>query len=274
MMNPCEERQIPWFMTYGNHDEDASTALAEGWDKIRQLDYYMSFPCNINRPSMSGATIIHSDGRTSGVGDMYALVYDADGTTPLYNIWGLDSNRYQGEGITRPKPYERLFQNGSWDWIYPAQVQWYSRTSEQLEARYGKLNSLMFFHIPLWEWSDMVVEHGKFGATGYRGEGECPGNLNSGLFLAARQRGDVKGMFVGHDHINDYVGTYYGIALAYDASIGYQTYGGEMKGGRVIELNTSDLSTFTTRMVYAQDYGLGVPWSQPSVADSIAAAGF
>ena len=76
------------------------------------------------------------------------------------------------------------------------------------------------------------------------------------MFHAALTRGDVKGMFVGHDHVNDYIGSYYGIRLAYDASIGYATYGGEMKGGRVIELNKSDLTTFNSRMVYAADYGL------------------
>jgi 3',5'-cyclic AMP phosphodiesterase CpdA len=275
MMLPCEDREIPWFVTFGNHDEDPGTALAEGWNKIRQLDYYRSFSANINRASMSGCVKTYSDGHSDCVGDMYTLVYDAEGTTPLYNLWGFDSNRYQrGEGIGRPRPYQNLFQSGTWAWIKSEQVAWYINASTQIENRYGKLNSLMFFHIPLQEWSNMVSEHAKFGATGLRGEGECPGNINSGLFTAAFERGDVKGMFVGHDHINDYAGTYYGIMLAYDASIGYATYGGEMKGGRVIELNTADLSTFTTRMVYAQDYGLGTSWSQPTVAQSMTAAGF
>lgn len=255
MVNPCEERKIPWFMVYGNHDEDATTALAAGWDKVKQLDYYRSFPYNVNRASMSGA--VQKVGlNTNCVGDMYLLIYDKEGDNPIYNLWGLDSNRYQTQGITRPKPYESLFQNGTWDWFRPAQVDWYSRTSKQIEAAYGKLNSLMFFHIPLHEWSNMSAEPAKFNVTGARGEGECPGNVNSGMFHAALTRGDVKGMFVGHDHVNDYIGSYYGIRLAYDASIGYATYGGEMKGGRIIELNKSDLSTFNSRMVYAADYGL------------------
>jgi hypothetical protein len=277
MMKPCEDREIPWFMTYGNHDEDATTALAEGWNKEKQLGYYRGFSHNINRVSMSNCVETYADGygtHTDCVGDMYALVYDADGKTPIYNLWGLDSNRYERNGVKCPKLYQKITQNGGWDYIRPKQVEWYVRTSEQLEARYGKLNSLMFFHIPLMEWSNMVIEHATFGAAGLRGEGECPGNINTGLFGAAFQRGDVKGMFVGHDHINDYIGTYYGIQLAYDASIGYQTYGGEMKGGRVIELDKNDLSVFATRMIYAQDYNLGTPFSQRTVAESVAAAGF
>jgi hypothetical protein len=276
MMKPCEDRGIPWFMTYGNHDEDATTALADGWNKARQLEYYRSFPHNINRATMSGCMESTTDGNgrvhTDCVGDMYVLVYDTDGSTPLYNLWGLDSNRYEQRGVACPKVYSTLTQNGGWDYIRPGQIDWYYRTSQQLEERYGKLNSLMFFHIPLPEWSNMVAEHGKFGVSGLRGEGECPGNINTGLFGAAHRRGDVRGMFVGHDHINDYIGDYYGIKLAYDASIGYQTYGGEMKGGRVIELDKADLSTFSTRMVYAKDYGLeqGSGFSQPDVATSVA----
>ena len=256
MMLPCEERQIPWLVTYGNHDEDATMALVSGWNKIRQLDYYRSFPSNINRATMSGC-IEQSGINTNCVGDMYALVYDSDGVTPIYNIWALDSNRYQGRNITRHKPYESYFQNGTWDWFRPGQVSWYSRTSQQLEQRYGKLNSLMFYHIPLQEWSNMYAETQRFSVVGYRGEGECPGNVNTGMFLAALKRGDVRGMFVGHDHVNDYIGDYFGIKLAYDASIGYATYGGEMKGGRVIKLDKADLSSYETRMVYASDYSLG-----------------
>jgi hypothetical protein len=277
MMKPCEDRHIPWFMTFGNHDEDATTALAEGWNKARQLDYYRGFAYNINGSSMSNCVETYTDSygtHTDCVGDMYTLVYDADGTTPIYNLWGFDSNRYERGGVSCPKMYKTITQNGGWDYIRSGQVDWYYRTSQQLENRYGKLYGLAFFHIPLIEWSNMVAEHERFGAVGLRGEPECPGNVNSGLFAAALKRGDIKGMFVGHDHVNDYIGNYYGIKLAYDASIGYQTYGGEMKGGRVIELDKNDLSNFSTRMVYAKDYGLeqGAGFSQNSVAASVAAA--
>ena len=255
MMAPCEERKIPWLVTYGNHDEDAVAALDLGWDKIRELDYYRSFPYNINRPTMS--TCIERVGaNTNCVGDMYLFLYDAEGDTPIYNIWALDSNRYQIMDITRPLVYEDYFQDGSWDWLRANQVAWYARTSQRIKEYYGTLNSLLFMHIPVQEYSNMYSEASKFDVVGLRGEGECPGNLNSGLFAAVHERGDVRGIFVGHDHLNDYIGNYYGIYLAYDASIGYATYGDEMKGGRVIELNKSDLSTFKTKMIYASDYGL------------------
>lgn len=254
MVQPCEDRDIPWMVTYGNHDEDATTALASGWDKIRQLDFYRSFKNNVNRPTMSGCAE-RNGSNTSCIGDMYLFLYDAKGDDPIYNIWGLDSNRYSSK-VSRPLPYESTITSTGYDWIRPKQVDWYYRTSKNIEEKYGKLNGLMFFHIPLLEWTNMWLDSSRHKVTGERGERECPGFVNTGLYGAALERGDIKGMFVGHDHINDYIGDYHGIYLSYDASIGYATYGGEMKGGRVIELNKSDLSTFSTRMVYASDYGL------------------
>jgi hypothetical protein len=254
MMLPCEEHNIPWMITYGNHDEDATTALAAGWDKVRQLDYYRSFPNNVNRPSMSGC-VEKTGSNTVCVGDMYLHLYDTEGETPIYNIWAFDSNRYRS-AVNRPVPYGSNITGTQYDWIRPQQVDWYYRSSEAIENRYGKLNSLMFYHIPLLEWSNMWLDKDRYGVTGRRAEVECPAFVNSGLWAAAYERGDVRGMFVGHDHDNDYLGNYHGIALSYDASIGYATYGGEYKGGKVITLNKADLSTFTTRMIYASEYGL------------------
>ena len=82
------------------------------------------------------------------------------------------------------------------------------------------------------------------------------------MFTAALERGYVKGMFVGHDHVNNYTGNYYGIQLGYDANVGYQTYGlggadnDRLRGVRVFELDENNLETFTTQMVTAQDLGV------------------
>lgn len=246
MVEPLESREIPWLITFGNHDEDAKSALKDGWNKMKQLSFYRSFKYNINRASMSGAQGYDSNGvNTHAVGDMYTLIYDQEGKTPLYNIWALDSNRYS-EIV------------GGYDWIRQDQIEWYTETSEALEAKYGnKINSLMFFHIPTQEWELMYADGEKYGVTGEKREAECPSNVNSGLFAAALERGDVKGMFVGHDHVNDYWGTYNGIALGYDANVGYQTYGdADMRGVRIFVLDENNLDTFETKMLRAADFGV------------------
>lgn len=246
MVEPLEFRKIPWLVTFGNHDEDAKEALNAGWNKIKQLAFFRSFQYNINRASMSGAQGFDSNGvNTHGVGDMYTLIYDQDGKTPLYNIWALDSNRYS-ETI------------GGYDWIRQDQVDWYSDTSEALEAKYGKkINSLMFYHIPTPEWGMMYAKGAECGVEGTKHEEECPAKVNSGLFTAALERGDVKGMFVGHDHVNDYTGNYYGITLGYDANIGYQTYGEDsMRGVRMFTLHKDNLDAVDTKMLRAVDFGV------------------
>ena len=47
-------------------------------------------------------------------------------------------------------------------------------------------------------------------------------------------------MIFGHDHINDFSGTYCGIHLAYDAALTYDGYiDDDIRGARVIELDES-----------------------------------
>ena len=38
-------------------------------------------------------------------------------------------------------------------------------------------------------------------------------------------RGDVRGVYVGHDHVNTYDGDYYGVRLGYGPGTGFGTYG-------------------------------------------------
>ena len=63
----------------------------------------------------------------------------------------------------------------------------------------------------------------KHNIAGERNEEEYPGPINSGMFPAMLERGDVKGVFYGHDHVNTYMGNYYGILLGYAGSTGFGT---------------------------------------------------
>lgn len=53
---------------------------------------------------------------------------------------------------------------------------------------------------------------------------------------------DVRGTFVGHDHINDYWGELHGIRLCYGRATGYNTYGKEgfPRGARIIQLTEGE----------------------------------
>jgi hypothetical protein len=45
--------------------------------------------------------------------------------------------------------------------------------------------------------------------------------VNTGLFSALVEMGDVKGVFVGHDHINEYCYKREGISLCYGGGAGF-----------------------------------------------------
>lgn len=68
-----------------------------------------------------------------------------------------------------------------------------------------------------WGGVDMCIEVDVvcgcvcYGIVGECNEDECFGFFNLGMFNVIFECGDVKGVFVGYDYINDYVGDYYGV---------------------------------------------------------------
>jgi 3',5'-cyclic AMP phosphodiesterase CpdA len=268
IVRPVDARRIPWLVTFGNHDEEHFGVT--GMDEAAMLKIYMSYPYNVNRVGPQGVT---------GTGNVNLLVRGSHSEAPAFGVWAIDSGRYAPAKIAgQVLEEDALLGWGwmpTWDWIKHDQVNWYTRTSEQLEREYGrKVPSLMFFHIPLQEFRQMYDNDAykrahpelgllpQHGVVGERNEDECPGPFNSGLFAAALERGDVKGIFVGHDHVNDYVGNYFGIYLGYSANSGFATYGlggaenHRMRGARVFQVDERDTSKFTTRMARAIDYGI------------------
>lgn len=244
---PLEAHGVPWAITLGNHDHDNLKGI--GISEYEMLAMCMKYPHNINKTSPR---------EVFGAGNADLLVYDPTSGKPAYGIWLLDSNAYTAGEINGQKL------NVNYDWIHFTQVKWYWDTSVALEKRCGrKIDSLMFFHIPLREYDDMRAA-GKF-----TGEAEAdlgPGVLNSGLFVAALERGDVRGMFAGHAHNSDIVGSWYGIQLGCSGSIGYQAYGfdgkpdaerNRLRGARVFTLRETDTAHFETRYVTVDSLNAG-----------------
>ena len=248
--DPVDSRGIPWFVTFGNHDED-HTPLT-GVDEKAMLERYMSYSNNVNLRGPQGV---------DGTGNMHLLVRGSVEDAPRLVLWGLDSNRYVPDSIGR----QTVAADGlrTYDWIRPSQIAWYVETSRELEDRNGKpVPGLMFFHIPLPEFELMWENRENHGVTGEKNEDVAAGVFNSGLFGAVKDREDVVGIFVGHDHVNDFVGDYFGVRLGYSANVGFGTYGLEgeardrMRGARVLVIPEEDPASFETFMVYARDYGI------------------
>jgi hypothetical protein len=269
---PMEQRGIKWAITYGNHDEDSTPK--SGLNEEDMLEIYMSYKYNLNKPSVKDIT---------GTGNMNLLIKNSKGTDAAFNLWLLDSGRYAPSAIAGQdfKGYP------TWDWLRFNQVSWYYETSKNLEKQWGhKVPSLVFIHIPLWEhrymWFASVDSRtdenhanavNKHNIVGERNEEECPGPINSGMFSAMLERGDVKGVFCGHDHVNTYMGNYYGILLGYAGNTGFGTYGlpganrNRLRGARVFNLdeNTADVLV-ETHMVFAKDYGIDLTANDQSIS--------
>ena len=50
-------------------------------------------------------------------------------------------------------------------------------------------------------------------------------SVNSGVLGTLGSMGDVKGVFLGHDHLNDFCGNLNGIWFCYGGGFGYHAYG-------------------------------------------------
>jgi 3',5'-cyclic AMP phosphodiesterase CpdA len=227
LARPMEKRGIPWSVVFGNHDEDHGKMSKE-----EMMNIYMSYPNNISQIGFSDE---------QRIGNYNLLVKSSNSDAAAFNIYMLDSGRYSPDAK-------------SYDYIKESQIAWYKDTSAKLKAQYNKLvPSLMFFHIPLPEWRTLWNSGN---AVGERNEEECIPSVNSGLFDELVKTGDVRGVFVGHDHVNDYVGKLQGITLGYSRSIGFGTYGKEgfSRGGRVFLIKESTLDQFETWMRLEDDF--------------------
>ncbi|MDR1602533.1 MAG: metallophosphoesterase family protein [Tannerella sp.] len=213
VVEPLLSRQIPWALVPGNHDDEQDLSREELAEMLHGYPFFAGKMRKIKNVTGYGNYVLEVRGH--GSKSVKALLYC------------MDSGAYSGM-----KPLV-----DGYAWFAFDQVDWYRRTSQKYTSANGgqPLPALAFFHIPLPEYR-MAVHGGTVG-TGSRLEDECSPDVNSGMFLSMLEKGDVMGTFVGHDHVNDYVVNYYGIALVYGRFSGSKTTYTQMKNGvRLIEL--------------------------------------
>ncbi|MFO0370669.1 MAG: metallophosphoesterase [Armatimonadota bacterium] len=120
--------------------------------------------------------------------------------------------------------------------INPSQTAWFLRQME--EDRRAGLDHPIFVmqHIPTVEFKTVYDQNR---AVGRRGEDVCYELDKGEIFGHFQTSGRVRAIFVGHDHVNDYVGDYEGIKLIYGKCSGYSGYGDWQRGGRLIDIDCS-----------------------------------
>lgn len=201
-------------ITYGNHDSEDEFVRAD----MREMEHILERFVEKNN-------IFIVDDRES-----YTIeIFDAKGETITNVLYVIDS------GAAAPLPV------GHYDWIHPEQVNWFREVSKQYK-REGQKSDLIFMHIPLpeyWQAAEKILS------------GECNETndmisapyINTGLFAAAYTNGQIEAIFCGHDHDNNFVGEHHGIKLVYGQVSGYQCYGDNERGARIIELTVNGMET-------------------------------
>lgn len=246
IMSPVIGRGIPWAAVSGNHDRETDHPIELEFEAYESLPGYVGEigPDNV-----------------SGCGNYCLQVLASRSNEPAYHIWALDS-------FSEVRDFIRIFNlpantqfqlpvpmcNGSCQsTVMFDQVLWYYTESQKKETAAGKkIPAIMYMHVPLPEICFLANNPEQCDVRGDKRESIGCSELNSGLFMACLQRGDVKGIFFGHEHLCDFDGIYCGITLGYDAAVGYDMSAhDDLRGGRIITLNED--GSFVTETVKLMD---------------------
>lgn len=210
---PAISRGIPFAATFGNHDDEHNLNRKELYEFIKDM------PGNLTSTTEG----------IKGVTNYILTVKGSQDDKDAAVLYMFDSNAYSTNKKVK-----------GYGWIGHDQIQWYIENSRRFKAENGgdTLNSLAFFHIPLPEY-DYAVKEGNVFMYGIRMEGVSSPDVNTGLFTAMLEQGDIIGTFVGHEHINDFAVLWKGIMLCYGRYTGGSTVYHGIPGGngaRIIEL--------------------------------------
>lgn len=238
-----ESLGVYWLPVFGNHDteiyskytrEDISEFYSdEKWT-------YCLFQNN-------------SDDDVDGYCNAVINVKNSQGiiTQSLYTF---DTHSYvDGDYLGIGWKYDNIHENQI-EW-YKANVEKYNKQNvdlinssnaenkEELLNTYSTVKSLAFWHVPNTEyldaWNEYVeagyedTENTKYyyGVVGETGKMVYSGVYEDEIFEAMQEMGSTKGIFCGHDHLNNFSIEYKGIRLTYGFSIDYLAYSGISKLG-------------------------------------------
>ncbi|XP_057433097.1 probable inactive purple acid phosphatase 28 isoform X1 [Lotus japonicus] len=216
---PAMESGLPWAAVLGNHDQESSMNREELMSLISLMDYSVS---QIN-PSADGFT---NPTKIDGFGNYNLRVYGAPGSmlanSTVLNLFFLDSgDRAVYQGIR------------TYGWIKDSQLHWLRHVSQEFQGqKQDHLHptdatspleppALAFFHIPIPEVRQLFYKE----IVGQFQEGVACSLVNSGVLQTLVSIRDVKAVFIGHDHTNDFCGNLDGIWFCYGGGFGYHGYG-------------------------------------------------
>ena len=248
-----ENLGVYWTVTLGNHDSevydyynrDAVASFYE--DKNLKYCLFDRGPDDVYGECNHAITVRNSDGIIT------------------QSLIMIDSNSYTDED---PLGLFWIYDN-----IHQNQIDWYKATINRHNAHNFSLGntdtvkSLLFMHIPLMEVRDAVnmylSETGEVEYLGGKIGEEDPyvysSNEAEEMFETILELDSTKGIFYGHDHLNNIVLKYKDVILSYGYSIDYFAYSdidkiGSQRGCSIITCSSDGSFTLTHENYYQDKY--------------------
>lgn len=206
---------IPWSLTFGNHEVE--------YHKMETIINVLVKTKTNNLYYLSNPNLVPN--KENGYSNFVLEIYND--TKPILNIYLLDSKNNRSDIKDNDNPY---------DFLSTKQVAWYSN-----HVKDDTVKSLAFMHMPLRQY---LLYDGTEGLN----EKVWPQGRDTGFYDAMTNpeigNGKTLGVFVGHDHTNSFGFTIGddNILLAYGVSTGYNSYGSNNKGSRIINFNYNNQS--------------------------------
>ena len=212
--------KIPWAPVYGNHDHEAFQSVEWMSEQFMKSKY-----CLLHK----GPNNIDGSGNY--------VVNIKQGNEIVYSCIFMDS--LNKDGLIN---YANMTQS---------QIEWYSWVVDGL----GDVPTMLFFHIPLYEYKD-AYENAKNNSFtkdvffGEKREDICSAVETNGFFDVIKEKESTTHIFVGHDHINSFGAFYEGVWLCYGVKTGIGSYyDKDLTGGQFINIQT-DGSVEIEQVIY------------------------
>lgn len=250
LMSVFESRNITVAVTFGNHDSECEKGLT----REELMAYYNTYSCSIS---------VDDGEELSGCGTYNIPVLSKDSDDIKFNIWMFDSGSYDEE-----HRYANVLED---------QVEWYKGKSDALKSvNNGKpVYSFAFQHtiVPnVYDALKKVKTHKLFSFShmynkkdyymfdpngknyGTLTETPCCGYYDHGQFDAMAEKGDVLGIFTGHDHTNAFGVQHKGVDIVNTVS---SRYNGDkfssQYGYRIIEVDENNTSGYKSYVEHWYD---------------------
>lgn len=253
---PMVERNIPFVVTYGNHDRQCGIGNDE------QESWYKAIPGCLN-----GIVAAREPKLYHGAGTLAVPVLSHEGEDVRLAVMVADSGA--GSGSSGYEPFD------------PALTNWITGCAQQLAERVGhKVPCILYQHIPPVQVYDCLRDacEGEHGVPGFRlhyrpgctlvpiddlrvsgglREPVCSPDADTGEIAALTREGSTFAVYFGHDHKNTLVSHYGNIDLGYAPSAGFGSYGpGTMRAARLFSFDEQNAALYTTRLLtYAELVG-------------------